>query len=58
VLLMQQFSNFQVVRNYLNSATLRTECMIEFEGGRISLDIPSKGIVKEEWSITPLSAMW
>jgi len=30
--------------------------MIEFETDRISLDIPSKGMVKEEWFIKPLIA--
>ena len=30
--------------------------MIEFEADHISLDIPSEGMVKEEWSITPLTA--
>lgn len=32
------------------------ECMIEFEADRILLDIPSEGMVKEEWSIKPLTA--
>lgn len=46
----------QVIRNHLSGAVIGTECMVEFEGDHISLDIPNDGVVKEGWSIIPLAA--
>ena len=47
----------QVVREHYSlfakqEATLR----IKFESSEITLDIPTDGVVKEGWSITPLSS--
>ena len=50
--------DLQAVSEHLKDAILGTSVSFEFEGDhdRISLDIPREGIVKRDWSITPLVA--
>jgi len=46
--------DLQAVCEHLKGAILGTSLQFEFEGDRVSLDIPREGIVEGDWSITPL----
>jgi len=46
--------NLQAVCEHLKDAILGASLPFEFEGDCVSLDIPRGGIVKRDWSITPL----
>ena len=46
--------HLQAVYKNLKDAILGISLPFEFEGDCVSLDIPEEGMVKGDWSITPL----